>query len=295
MSRETNTFIYPDNNNNPRKKCDSPLTRGGDIYSLQDGALWEKTLSPKESKNYQIIQKYRKNLLEGEILIAFPEILSSKSNSSERYLLTSTPHFHNNGVYGYKKEDYLFWLQALEKIRKKIQEEEFDDTTDPDENTNFFPFIQKVISSIEFLLNKNEAQEILQIFQNLQDDVMKLPKWPSHGDTHNHNWSISYFKNKPIISFIDLETFGLYRKGWDEGRTYASLYIHPKDQEALLEALKEKNIFSSQEWMYFWRTVAIRCMRELQLIIQNQQNQEKLKEIPLQNLREAIEKLNPTF
>ncbi len=72
---------------------------------------------------------------------------------------------------------------------------------------------------------------------------------------------------KIYINFIDLETLGPARPGWDEGRNYVFFAMNSRRQEIFLELLKEEPVFRDEDsMMNFWRVVMLRCLREIYLL-----------------------------
>lgn len=251
---------------NPTNVHSSELSRNEKpILSSKEGATYTKQLSPTERHNFKLIDRYREELAHSAPAVTFPLVLSC--TESNVCTMTSPAHFHHAHLYGHSRETYASVLSGLEVLRNTLSPKDFPQYVDPDETQSFFSFVETALTDVAPYFS--QSKELLALLKNLQPRITEIPAYPSHGDAHNHNWSVAFLNDQPVVSFIDLETLGLYRVGWDEGRMYTVLSGHPDDQHNLLQAIYNQPWFKTDQQLYFWRTVVVRCLRMMQLIIQH--------------------------
>ena len=232
------------------------------IYSAQEGASYTKQLSKAERNNFNVIDKYRTTFLQQNPIIIFPQILSC--TESDLCTMSSPPHFHQEGAFHHSVDEYETILSSFDQLRNTIDVSDLQHQSDPDEHDSIFTFLVSILNDVEmYVADRKKITDTLESTQNI---LIKVPELPGHGDAHNQNWSIAQLNEKKVVSFIDLETFGMYRVGWDEGRMYALLSGYLEDQQHLLQAIEKKQHFDSYSECYFWRTALIRSLRDIQLI-----------------------------
>jgi hypothetical protein len=227
------------------------------VFSGGKGAIYQKNLSEIELNNYSKVDRKRFEFSEGDPIVVFPKIITCSSSLDCK--MTSPPLFHFRGQYDLSVEAYSAVITALDRISQVFTDTDLQ-IFDYESEEHLLVFLNEIFENIPQL----DRSKIKSSISSTKDCLTNLPFLPSHGDAHVGNWSFSLLNWKPVISFIDMETLGLYRRGWDLGRMYALLSGHNNDQINLLSAISSAgDSFSELELKYFWRTVLIRSLRNL--------------------------------
>lgn len=103
-----------------------------------------------------------------------------------------------------------------------------------------------------------ELDYIVDLIIRSQKQVEGLPRVIQHKDANPSNWRIVSINARSVVSVIDIETFGLARRGWDKGRVYVQLCLDKTKQDNFLEVLNQHPKFQSDEArVYFWRVTLL--------------------------------------
>lgn len=167
------------------------------------------------------------------------------------------------------KDDISTFKCLLDAFEEVLSVSDFSADVDEEKLENVLTMVQKDYSSISTFLQGQgiELDCVLNLISMSQKHIEGLPRVVQHKDANPSNWRIVNINAKSAVNVIDMETLGLARRGWDEGRVYVQMCLDRTKQENFLEVLNQHPKFQSDEAkIYFWRVVLFRCIRELSLI-----------------------------
>ncbi|MCX7928355.1 MAG: hypothetical protein N2558_01555 [Patescibacteria group bacterium] len=246
-----------------------------------DGAVVYKITSEKELKNYFILQKYRSVL--SEMGVFYPFLLKTKNlkdDLGQEYVAffrfpLFTPYNilerfgkFKTGNNNDSEKAFRLLLKMFDAFEYLLPTEDFEGE-DEEELKNvlnllFLDWMQVVDDFQGLGVNFEKIQTLI---ENSQEVIECLPRVVQHKDANPSNWRIVHINGKDVINVIDMETLGLARRGWDEGRVFVQLSLDSLKQEKFLSILFSHDKFQDpKSRIYFWRVILFRCIRELALI-----------------------------
>jgi hypothetical protein len=211
--------------------------------------------------------------------VAFPILLKtglSHGEASQTHVaLITLPGFHPYNVAEHfgkfsvsnRTETFSLYLNALDAFSNlpvdnfpaQPDDEKFEDVSDYIKT--IYPSIQRDIETVA------DVDTLVGVFRRTQKHIEPLPRVIQHRDANPSNWRVVQVNEEKYINLIDLETVGLARRGWDEGRLYSLMSLDPQKQQEFKDIVYKHPSFETKEsQMYFWRVVLFRSMRELKLI-----------------------------
>jgi len=298
-----------------------PLLQGATnrnkIFLDSSGDIFYKLENKKEQEHYKIIDTFRKELEQKGVI--FPNLLETKQITDDGRLyvgVTRIPDFHafdiaeHFGAYAISnpKTSFTTFLAAIDSIATTIPTQYFKED-DEEQLPGVLMFVNQTYGLIkEDIENIVEQKELVDLFTRSQKYIQNIPRVVQHKDANPSNWRTVDTENKTFVNMLDLETLGIARRGWDEGRTYSLLCLD-EDKQKIFENLVLDHIAfeDTSQQIYFWRVVLFRSIRELNLIhtekyrapleqYTNTQSGENIngniKEGLLRNIRRALTELN---
>lgn len=277
-------------------------TNKNTIYLDASGSVFYKLHSEKERANYTIIEKFRAHFEQKNIY--FSKLVHAKVTDQKGgtlYLgISKIPSFHSYDIsehFGDFKLQNLevnlgTYLDALEEIARTIPVETFSDY-DEEEFAGVLMFLNQSYPLLQKdLENLVSLEELVALFEKSQESVQKLSRVVQHKDANPSNWRAISHNDKTVIAMVDLETLGLARRGWDEGRMYTLLGLDSKKQELFLNLISTRSTFNNADKQtYFWRVVLFRTIREM-LLLNSEKYRESLESYngknPHENIKERI-------
>lgn len=242
------------------------------VYKSPDGALIYKPETTVSIKNAQVLRKYTQDLLNGGV--CFPPILRGdlQNGHGKYYAMLTLPHFHSYNTIehfgGFEVHDTPrvlgAYLEAMKHIGKTIPTSEFAASSLDEEREDL---VWDMLSSYKGLIEDDYTRgELCGLYEQIaasQTKIQNIPREVAHKDANHSNWRPIEVGGKIFIQFIDIDTLGLARPGWDEGRGYAMLALDEEKQDIFLKLLSQDKRFENPDVrLYFWRVVLLRCLRE---------------------------------
>lgn len=289
------------------------------VYSSHEGMFIHKPENERELENFGIIEKYRAKLAESGV--CFPLLVSiheSDKGESKKMIMASFPYFQpynieeHFGKFKIVDEESVMraYLKSLRTIAEVIPASEFAGRKEDEEGLGgtiemlgkFSDYIKKDTDKIV------PYESFYEVIEKTQAGLGEMD-FVAHKDANPSNWRAVLINDKIFINFIDLETLGCARPGWDEGRAFVLFSLDPNKQRLMLEIMKDDQIFQDENTMtYFWRVVVLRSLRELYLLrngkydesfrshISDETESEELKEKVvnsiLESLKTGLEEIN---
>lgn len=244
-----------------------------------EGAFIYKPKGAKELRNYSILNKYREDLANRGVY--YPVLVKNKGltdkKGNEYIALITLPFFDRYNIaqrFGrFELGDHRFafscLLGAFDAFEKVLPTNLFSTEADEEELAGVLDMIKTEYSKIEnFFREKGiESSCVFDLISKSQRFIEGLPRVVQHKDANPSNWRIITINASSAVNVIDMETLGLARRGWDEGRVYVQMCLDENKQDSFLGVLYQHPKFHSEEAkVYFWRVVLFRCIRELSLV-----------------------------
>jgi len=228
-----------------------------------------------ELETYMLLRRYSDRLHNEKITIVTPELLDYDKDSHQG-LISKIGNF---SVYSpreyfglteiYNTEYYKILYEVTEIIRNNIPSHEVFSQLDHEIGLEGK---SKVINTIENDFHGGEDPKIIDLSKKVkkmmgetQDYISDLPLFPGHRDPNPNNYKITHEDEKISVSLVDWETFGLSRRGYEEGRFMACLALDVSKQNDYANFIAGN--FNKNEVIYFWRTVAARTLHEIASVL----------------------------
>ena len=257
-----------------------PLLQGATnrnkIFLDSSGDIFYKLENKKEQEHYKIIDTFRKELEQKGVM--FPTLLETRQITSDEGLyvgVTRIPNFHAFDIaehFGaYTDPDpnpsFIAFLAALDSIATTIPAQHFEEE-DEEALSAVLMFVNQAYDLIkEDVENIVGQKELADLFTKSQKYIQDIPRVVQHKDANSSNWRTVKVENKIFVNMLDLETLGVARREWDEGRMYSLLCLDEGKQEIFKNLVLDHAAFEDvSQQIYFWRVVLFRSIRELNLI-----------------------------
>ena len=230
-----------------------------------------------ELLNYEVLNRVREKLFAAGV--SFPVLVGNADSPADRMTLmaiTLLPDFKRFSIRQHfgefslpeSKRAFNECLRAFDTLARTVPADTFQDSDDKEAEDAVRSFV--MVSAKQLEKDPEIASRMSEILQSIaasQQSVAALPRVVQHRDASPSNWRFTQVNDQSFISFIDLETLGLARRGWDEGRLFTLLCLDSGKQAEFLSAVMNHPSFEDKEAkIYFWRTVVVRSLRELYLL-----------------------------
>ncbi len=252
-------------------------TNRSSVFSSHEGMLIHKPESRRELENFRIVERYRAKLVEKGV--CFPLLISlrlANQGGSGELVMASFPYFEPYNIEEHFGRFQVFeeervmraYLKSLRTIADVIPASEFEGRREDEEGLiETIEMLGEFASFIEDDTNKVVPYEVFyEIVEKTQIGLSEVG-FVAHKDANPSNWRAVLINDRIYINYIDLETLGCARPGWDEGRAFVLFSLDPNKQKMILGMMSEEKTFQNKNAMeYFWRVVVLRSLRELYLL-----------------------------
>jgi len=262
----------------------------------------QKKMSLDEIKAYETLEEYREVLKDESIEIIIPKIISYDKDR-QIGIIEKLKGFSDIPPADYFGRTSLFnqfyfnaFLRAAEIIRTTIRNEnvsnKFDYEIGEKEDIPSLQYIKKASITLGKEVKRMDGlyEEIEDMVYKTQQVIMGMELKASHRDPNPNNYHIYTSGGKIKVSIIDWATFGLARRGFEEGRFFSYLALSKEKQNIYLDIIKEKS-WTKEEVLYFWRVVIMRAYKEIASMLCGYYDDRLNKSISNQNQENRSRKL----